>query len=99
MQVISVQHANPGSGSDRYRNTLMDCESSGPARCVNTKFRARLSSERSAFAASGMNQSMIWSDKFKAHICLQSPTALGAQAYRGAFNYRFNRRLQLLTRI
>src|SRR5215218_7465085 len=68
MQTITVQQASPGSGSERYRNTLMDCDSSGPARCVNTKFLARLSSERSDFAASGMNQSMIENERFKSHI-------------------------------
>src|SRR4051812_15841459 len=68
MPVITVQQANPGSGSDRYRKTAMDCDSNGPARCVNTKFRARFSSERSDFAASGMNQSIIPSEKFKTHI-------------------------------
>jgi hypothetical protein len=69
MQIITLQQANPGSGSDRYRNTLIDCDSSGPARCVNTKFLARLSSERSDFAELGMNQSIIRREKFKIHIC------------------------------
>src|SRR5665647_512519 len=99
MQIITVQQANPGSGSDRYRNTLMDCDSSGPARCVNTKFLARFNSERSDFAASGMNQSMIRSRKFKIDICVQSSAVLARGAYRSAFNYPFRRRVQLLTRL
>ena len=72
MEMIIVQQANPGLGSDKYRNMLMDCDSSGPARCVNTKFLARLSSERSDFAASGINQSIVRSEKLKIHICPQS---------------------------
>src|ERR1700731_2177629 len=97
MQIIIVQQANPGSGSDRYRNTLIDCDSSGPARCVNTKFLARFSSERSDFAASGMNQSIIRNEKFKIHICLQSSAVLAGGAYRGAFNYPCMRRDRQLT--
>jgi hypothetical protein len=68
MQIIIVQQAKPGSGSDRYKNTLIDCDSSGPARCVNTKFLARLSSERSDFAELGINQSIIRKAKFKIDI-------------------------------
>jgi hypothetical protein len=67
----------------------MDCDSNGPARCVNTKFLARLSSDRSDFAASGMNQSMIRRNKLKIHIWLQSSVALADGAYRGHFNYPF----------
>src|SRR6476661_2851696 len=89
MQRIMVQQASPGSGSDRYRNKLIDCDRSGPARCVKTKFRARLSSERSDFAASGMNQSMIRRNKSKIHIWPQSSVALAEGAYRGHFNYPF----------
>ena len=67
----------------------MDCDSSGPARCVNTKFLARYSSERSDFAASGMNQSIIRNEKFKIHISPQSSAALSGKAYGSAFNYPF----------
>src|SRR3954471_9399111 len=96
MQRIIVQQANPGAGSDRYRNKLIDCDSSGPARWVNTKFLARLSSDLSDFAASGMNQSMTRRNKLKVRIWLQSAVALADGAYRGHFNYPFRARNILL---
>ena len=95
--MITVQQANPGFGSDRYRKTLMDCDSSGPARCVNTKFLARLISERSDFAASGMNQSMIRSEKFKTHIAHNPLAAPRMEVIAGPFNYPCMQREQRLT--
>src|ERR1700759_534635 len=72
MQTITVQQANPGFGSLRYRKTLMDCESAGPKRCVKTKFCARPRSERASLACAGMNQSINLTSRFQKSI-LRAP--------------------------
>src|ERR1700759_4592381 len=58
MQAMMVQHGNPGAGSDTYRKTLIDWPSAGPNKWVNTKLRARPSSEPSMRAETGTNQSI-----------------------------------------
>ena len=79
----------------KYRNTQIDWDSSGPLICVNTKFLARFSSDRSDFRRGGDQpiDNPAKKNSKSTFLCNPGEFSLGAEPTAEAFNYPFKRRI------